>query len=148
MPLSKDLDKAVGVVSQNTKKIAYAGPERRKYPRLTLDTMVDVIISEEDYFFDFALNFSIGGFFFETEKSLTLGQEVNILFPLPLENWVYKASAIPIWYYKNPDENDYNLESPEGYGFKITKFATEQDQQNIEAYLKNPPDFSQVDEMI
>lgn len=136
------------MTSLHSKKSSYAGPERRQYSRLTLDTMVDIILNDQDHFFDFALNFSVGGFFFETEKNITLGQEVSILFPLPLENWVYKATAIPIWHYKNPDENNYNLESPEGYGFKITAFATDEDQQKIEAYLNNPPDFSLVDEMI
>ncbi|HMQ11264.1 MAG TPA: PilZ domain-containing protein [Oligoflexia bacterium] len=136
------------MVSKDTTKNSYPGPERRQHPRISLDTMVDIVLSDEEYFFDFALNFSARGFFFETEKNLTLGQEVRVLFPLPLENWVYQATAIPIWHYKNPDENNYTLESPEGYGFKITAFASEEDQQKIEAYMHNPPDFSQVDEIV
>ncbi|MCI5073214.1 PilZ domain-containing protein [bacterium] len=142
------MDKAFEVSTQASKKKSYSGPERRQYPRLTFDTMVDIVISDHDYFFDFALNFSVGGFFFETERTLNLNQEVEVLFPLPLENWVYKARAIPLWHYKNLDEDNYNLESPEGYGFKIISFASEEDQQHINTYFKNPPDLSLADEIV
>jgi uncharacterized protein (TIGR02266 family) len=60
----------------------YKGRDRRKHPRKELNIEI-VYSSLENFFYDYAVNISLGGMFIKTDNPLQVGSRINLRFSLP-----------------------------------------------------------------